>query len=96
LPENAPATEIKIPDAPTSIILESLSIGHFNISSFYILQYTLIYQYTIGKVDRYQSLLDIAQDHSCRATFAPIGNIQDGYTHTIIHRQVKKTKFQSK
>jgi hypothetical protein len=43
LPENAPATEIKIPDAPTSIILESLSIGHFNISSFYILQYTLIY-----------------------------------------------------
>lgn len=41
---------------------------------------------TVGKADRYQSLLDTVQDinRKERVSFVPLGSEQDGYTHTVL------------
>jgi hypothetical protein len=40
----------------------------------------------LGKIDRYQSLLDIVQrkDKANRVTFVPLGSEEDCYTHTVL------------
>ena len=58
----------------------------------------LVENLSVGKVDRYQTLLDAAQEMepSSRATFAPIGSATDGYTHSVINRFTRKAKMQNR
>jgi hypothetical protein len=52
---------------------------------------------SIGKIDRYQYLLDLAtgDDDNQRITFAPIGDESTGHTNTIfkINSKIKKAGF---
>lgn len=84
--ENTPSVEVFPEAAPCPVIIESLRIGTAN--TVHLIFDRLI---SLGKVDRYQSLLDAAQDMQQRVTFAPIGEPEDGYTHTIINR-VRKSR----
>lgn len=47
---------------------------------------------SIGKVDKYQTLLDAAQSLAAgeRVTFAPIGSAADGFAHCIINKTPRK------